>query len=442
MALTGFRELISRGSEGHVNVTEIQDNNNSESTAGDLDLAEQLLAQAGKTGRTLVGPGGLLSELTQRVLERALDTEMTDHLGYEHGDKAGHGSGNSRNGRTAKTVLTDIGPVDITVPRDRNGTFEPAIVPKRQRRLDGLNDAIISLYARGMTVRDIQAHLADIYGVEVSPDLISKVTDAVAGEITEWQNRPLGASWAVLFVDALWVKVRDGVVANRPVYVVVGVDFEGSKHVLGMWIGKDGEGAKYWMNVLAELRNRGVTDVCFVCVDGLAGLPAAITTVWPHAIVQTCIVHLIRASMRYSSKRHLTALLAALRPIYQAPTLEAAQAALEEMEAGEIGQRYPAIPRAWRAAWEEFTPFLAYPPEIRKVLYTTDEIVKPGHGSGLGLGVASGLPGFRKPVRPARPPRSRRRGVVCRYRPRLGPGSCHVGMVRRQPIRVCAVCGR
>lgn len=351
-----------------------EQNNSADSSAGDVDLAEQLLSQAGASGRALVGPGGLLTELTQRVLERALDTEMTDHLGYEVGDKAGNGTGNSRNGRTAKTVLTDVGPVEITVPRDRNGTFEPAIVPKRARRLDGLNDAIISLYARGMTVRDIQAHLADIYGVEVSPDLISKVTDAVAAEITEWQNRPLGACWAVLFVDALWVKVRDGAVANRPVYVVVGVDFDGAKHVLGLWIGKDGEGAKYWMNLLAELRNRGVTDVCFVCVDGLSGMPAAISTVWPQAIVQTCIVHLIRTSMRYSSKRHLTALLAALRPIYQAPTLEAARVALDEMDAGEIGQRYPAIPRAWRAAWDEFTPFLAYSPEIRKVLYTTNMI--------------------------------------------------------------------
>lgn len=218
---------------------------------------------------------------------------------------------------------------------------------KRQRRLDGLNDAIISLYARGMTVRDIQAHLTDIYGVEVSPDLISKVTDTVAAEITEWQNRPLGSSWAVLFVDALWVKIRDGQVANRPVYVVVGVDFDGAKHVLGLWIGKDGESAKYWMNLLAELKNRGVADVCFVCVDGLAGMPEAITTVWPAAIVQTCIVHLIRASMRYSSKKHITQVTATLRLMYQASTLDAAAAALDALETGEVGQRYPAIARIW-----------------------------------------------------------------------------------------------
>lgn len=350
--------------------------NDAEVGSGDVqaDVVERLLSQADASGRQLVGPGGLLTELTQRVLERALDTEMADHLGYEPGDHAGVGSGNSRNGRTAKTVLTDIGPVDITVPRDRNGTFEPAIVRKRQRRLDGLNDAIISLYARGMTVRDIQAHLTDIYGVEASPDLISKVTDTVAAEITEWQNRPLGSTWAVLFVDALWVKIRDGQVSNRPVYVVVGIDFDGAKHVLGMWIGKDGEGAKYWMNLLAELRNRGVTDVCFVCVDGLTGMPEAITTVWPAAIVQTCIVHLIRASMRYSSKKHITQVTAALRPIYQATTLDAAAAALEELESGEVGRRYPAIPRTWRAAWDEFTPFLAYPLEIRRVIYTTNMI--------------------------------------------------------------------
>lgn len=340
----------------------------------EADVVEQLLSQADASGRRLVGPGGLLTELTRRVLERALDTEMADHLGYESGDPAGVGSGNSRNGRTTKTVLTDVGSVDITVPRDRNGSFEPTIVRKRQRRLDGLNDAIISLYARGMTVRDIRAHLTDIYGVEVSPDLISKVTDAVAAEITEWQNRPLGSSWAVLFVDALWIKIRDGQVSNRPVYVVVGVDFDGAKHVLGMWIGKDGEGAKYWMNVLAELKNRGVTDVCFVCVDGLSGMPQVITTVWPAAIVQTCIVHLIRASMRYSSKKHITQVTAALRPIYQAPTLDAAAAALDALQTSEVGQRYPAIARAWRAAWDEFTPFLAYPLEIRRVIYTTNMI--------------------------------------------------------------------
>ena len=340
----------------------------------EADVVEQLLNQADASGRQLVGQGGLLTQLTQRVLERALDTEMADHLGYEPGDPAGAGSGNSRNGRTSKTVLTDVGPVDITVPRDRNGTFEPAIVRKRQRRLDGLNDTILSLYARGMTVRDVQAHLTDIYGVDVSGDLISKVTNAVAEEITEWQNRPLGSNWAVLFVDALWVKIREGQVSNRPVYVVVGVDFDGAKHVLGLWIGKDGEGAKYWMNVLAELRNRGVAEVCFVCCDGLRGLPEAINTVWPAAIVQTCIVHLIRSSMRYSSKKHISQVTAALRPIYQAPTLEAAATALDALEDSDIGRRYPAIGRTWRAAWDEFTPFLAYPLEIRRVLYTTNMI--------------------------------------------------------------------
>lgn len=223
--------------------------NDGEPVAGgesvEADLVDRLLAQADAQGRQLVGPGGLLTQLTQQVLERALDAEMSDHLGYEPGDPVGHGSGNSRNGRTPKTVLTDVGPVDITVPRDRNSTFAPQIVPKRQRRLDGLNDAIVSLYARGMTVRDIRAHLQELYGVEVSPDLISRVTEAVAAEITEWQNRALDPVWAVIFVDALWIKIRDGVVSNRPVYVVVGVDFTGNKHVLGLWIGMDGEGAKF-----------------------------------------------------------------------------------------------------------------------------------------------------------------------------------------------------
>jgi putative transposase len=353
-------------------------NNENDPECGDrdveADVVEQLLDQADASGRNLVGPGGLLTQLTQRVLERALDAEMADHLGYETGDPAGAGSGNSRNGRTSKTVLTDVGAVGITVPRDRNGTFEPTIVRKRQRRLDGLNDSILSLYARGMTVRDIQAHLTDIYGVDVSPDLISKVTNAVAEEVTQWQNRPLEPAWAVLFVDALWVKIRDGQVNNRPVYVVVGVDFDGTKHVLGLWIGKDGEGAKYWMNVLAELRNRGVADVCFVCCDGLRGLPEAINAVWPEAIVQTCIVHLIRSAMRYSSKKHITQVTAGLRPIYQAATVEAAAEALDALEDSDIGRRYPAIVRTWRAAWDEFTPFLAYPQEIRRVLYTTNMI--------------------------------------------------------------------
>jgi putative transposase len=338
------------------------------------DVVEKLLVQAGEQGKSLVGPGGLLTQLTQRVLQAALEAEMADHLGYELGDPVGNGSGNSRNGHGRKTVITDVGPVPISVPRDRNGTFEPQLVRKHQRRLDGLNDAIISLYAKGMTVRDIRAHLSELYGVEVSGDLISTVTESVAEEITQWQNRALDPIYAVVFIDALWVKIREGSVANRPVYVAVGIDFDGNKHVLGMWIGRDGAGAKYWMSLLSELRNRGVADVCFVCCDGLTGLPDAINTVWPKAIVQTCIVHLIRGSMRYASRKYLAKVTAALKPIYTAPTIDAAAQELDAFEASEIGLQYPAIARLWRSAWNEFTPFLSYPLEVRKVIYTTNMI--------------------------------------------------------------------
>ncbi|GIG86972.1 hypothetical protein Pen02_19080 [Plantactinospora endophytica] len=322
------------------------------------EVVNRLLAQADSTGRQLVGPGGLLTQLTQKVLERALDTEMADHLGYEPGDRAGVGSGNSRNGRSRKTVLTDIGPVEVSVPRDRNGTFTPQAVRKRQRRLDGLNDAIVSLYARGMTVRDIRAHLNELYGVDVSPDLVSKVTDAVAAEIGQWQNRALEPVWAVMFVDAMWVKIRDGVVTNRPVYVVVGVDFTGAKHVLGLWIGKDGEGAKYWMAVLAELRNRGVTDVCCACCDGLPRLPQAVTAVWPEAIVQTCVVHLIRGSMRYASKRNIALVNAGLNrstphppckppPTHSTPSKTASSADGIRRSSGCVVTPGPSSHRSW-----------------------------------------------------------------------------------------------
>ena len=338
------------------------------------EVAEALIDQADAQGAELLGPDGLLTQLTQRVLGRALDAELTEHLGYEKGDPAGHGSGNSRNGTSPKTVLTDIGAVPINVPRDRAGTFEPQIVPKRARRLAGFNEQVISLYARGMTVRDIQAHLVRVYGTEVSPDLISKVTDAVADEITDWQNRPLDAVYPILYLDAIWVKIRDGAVANRPIYLAVGVDLNGHKHVLGMWAGRDGEGAKYWLSVLTELRNRGVADVLIVCCDGLPGLPDAVTATWPKAVVQVCVVHLMRASLRYASKRDHPQLAPALRAIYTAPTEAAAEAALADFEASPLGRRYPAIGRSWRNAWPEFVPFLAFPPEVRKIIYTTNTI--------------------------------------------------------------------
>jgi putative transposase len=338
-------------------------------------LAEQLLDRADADQAQLLGPDGLLTQLTQRVLNRALDTELAEHLGYEKGDPAGRGSGNNRNGSTPKTVLTDIGAVPISVPRDRAGDFDPQIVPKHVRRLAGFNEQILSLYARGMSVRDIRAHLAQLYGVEMSGDLISKVTDAVTEEITTWQNRPLDPVWPIVYIDALWVKIRDGQVANRPVYLAVGVDLDGCKHVLGLWIGPNsGEGAKYWMSVLAELRNRGVADVLICCCDGLSGLPEAITTTWPQTTVQTCCVHLMRASLRFASKKDYPQLVPALKAIYTAPTEAAAEQALEEFEGSPLGQRYPAIARTWRSAWPEFSPFLAFPPELRRVVYSTNLI--------------------------------------------------------------------
>src|SRR6516165_5251314 len=340
----------------------------------DDELADELLGKAQAEGVELLGPDGLLSQVTRAVLERALNEEMTGHLGYEKHDPAGRGSGNNRNGSTPKTLLTDVGAVDLAVPRDRNGSFEPQIVRKGQTRLDGFNERIIALYARGMTTRDIRAHLREIYDVEVSPDLISRVTDAVVEELAEWQSRPLDAVYPVIFIDALMVKIRDGVVTNRAVYVAIGVDCEGAKQVLGLWVGPTtGESAKFWLTVLSELKSRGVADVCIVCCDGLTGLPDAITVTWPQATVQLCVVHLIRASLRYASKKYWVPLTKDLRPVYTAVDETAAAAALEAF-AGQWEQRYPAIVRLWRAHWEEFTPFLAFPPEVRRVIYTTNLI--------------------------------------------------------------------
>ena len=257
----------------------------------DEELADRLLAKAEAEGVELLGPDGLLSQVTKAVLERALGEEMTEHLGYEKHDPAGRGSGNSRNGSTPKTLLTEIGSVELDVPRDRKGSFEPRIVRKGQSRLDGFNERIIALYARGLTTRDIRAHLREIYDVDVSPDLISRVTDGVLEELQEWQNRPLDAVYPVVFIDAIMVKIRDGVVANRPVYLAIGIDCDGAKNVLGMWVGSStGESSKFWLSVLSELKSRGVADVCIVCCDGLTGLPDAIGVVWPAAVVQTCVV--------------------------------------------------------------------------------------------------------------------------------------------------------
>jgi putative transposase len=340
----------------------------------DDELLDRLMAQVDEEGLELLGPDGVLTELTSRILSRGLEVEMTGHLGYEKDDPAGWRSGNNRNGSYPKTLQTDAGTVGVEMPRDRNATFEPQLIPKHQRRLSGFNELVISLVARGMTVRDTQAHLGEIYGVEVSPELISKVTDAVLPELRAWQSRPLDATYPILYLDAITVKVRsDHVVVNRPVYIAMAVDVDGQKHVLGLWLGKGDEGAKFWLGVLTELKNRGVTDVLIACCDGLTGFADAIESVWPQATVQTCVVHLIRNSIKYCSWKDRKAVTRALRPIYQASNIDAAADALDSFET-EWGDTYPAIVDLWRRNWERFTPFLAFDAPIRKIIYTTNAI--------------------------------------------------------------------
>jgi putative transposase len=340
----------------------------------DQEQAEALIEQAREQGVELLGENGLLKQMTKAVLERALAEELTDHLGYEVGDQAGQGSGNSRNGYTPKTVLTEAGAVDLGVPRDRNGTHEPKIVRKGQRRLEGIDKIVIGLYAHGMTVRDIQGHLLDIYDIEVSADLISKITDAVLEEVREWQSRPLDPVWPVIFLDAIVCKVRDqGTVKNKAAHLAVGVGIDGKKEVLGIWV-EHTEGAKFWLRVMNDLKARGVEDVLIVVCDGLTGLPAAIEAVWPDAVVQTCIVHLTRASLRWVNYKDRRRVAAQLRLIYSAPTEQAARDALNTWTDSEVGRQYPAIKRQWEAAWEQVIPFFAFPPEVRKVIYTTNMI--------------------------------------------------------------------
>jgi transposase-like protein len=339
----------------------------------DVRIAQELMEKARAEGVSLVGPDGLLSQITKTVLQTALDAEMTEHLGYEKGDRTGPVGANHRNGTSGKTIRTEVGPVRIDVPRDRAGTFEPQIVPKHARRVEGFDEAIISLYAKGLTTGEIQAHLAEIYSTEVSKELISKITDKVIDELNSWRSRPLERIYPVILIDAIHVKIRDGHVANRPVYVAVGVDLNGERDVLGMWVGDGGEGAKQWMATLAELRNRGVEDVCIVACDGLKGLPQAIAEIWPQATVQLCVVHLVRASLRYASKAHWSPITKALRTVYTAATAEEAQSRFEEF-ADVWGGKYPAIVRLWRNAWEQFIPFLDFPPELRRLIYTTNAI--------------------------------------------------------------------
>ncbi|WP_442805730.1 IS256 family transposase [Streptomyces sp. NBC_00385] len=336
-------------------------------------LVAQVVARTQAGGLQLTGEGGLLQQLTKRVLESALEGELTDHLGHEHGERAEGGRENYRNGHRAKTVITEAGPVEITVPRDRAGTFEPALVKKRQRRLGGIDEMVLSLSAKGLTHGEISAHLAEVYGAEVSKSTISTITDSVIVGMTEWQNRPLDAVYPVVFIDCVHVKVRDGQVANRPVYMALAVTAEGTRDILGLWVGDGGEGAKYWLQVLTEIKNRGVQDVLMLVCDGLTGLPDAVNTVWPATIVQTCVVHLLRRSFRYAGPQDWEKLAKALRPVYTAPTEEAATARFGEFQ-NAWGAKYPAIVRLWEHAWAEFVPFLQFDVEIRKIVCTTNAI--------------------------------------------------------------------
>jgi putative transposase len=342
--------------------------------ASEEELAEALVAQAREQGLELTGPNGLLTGLTKRVLETALEVEMVAELGYERGDPSGAGSGNNRNGHHTKKVHTDIGTVEIKVPRDRNGAFDPRAVPKHARRIDGFNESVLSLYAKGLTTGEIQAHLRDLYGTQVSRELVSKVTDAVVDELAEWQQRPLDAVYPVVLIDAIVIKIRDGAVQNRPIYVAMGINLDGERDVLGLWVGPTGgEGAKAWLAMLTELRNRGITDVCIVCCDGLKGLPDAIAATWPRATTQTCVVHLVRNTLRYVSKAHWGQMSKDMRAIYTAPTPEAAETRYKDFTDRWAG-RYPAAIKVWERSWEEFTPFLEFPPEIRRLVYTTNAI--------------------------------------------------------------------
>lgn len=336
------------------------------------ELLKELLAEY-KKPEDLLGPNGLLKQLTGALVEKALQAEMTEHLGYEKHAPAGRGSGNSRNGASGKTLKTESGEVAIEVPRDRNATFEPQLVKKHQTHFDGFDDKIISMYARGMTVREIQGHLKELYGTEVSPDLISRVTDAVLDEVKGWQSRPLDSVWPIVYLDALVVKIRDqGTVTNKSAYLAVGVNLQGTKEVLGLWL-ESNEGAKFWLKIMTELKNRGVVDMLLVCCDGLKGFPEAIEAAFPRSTVQTCIVHMIRNSVRFVAWADRKAVVNALKPIYSADTETAAETALTAFERG-LGQRYPMIGKSWRANWQRVIPFLAFPRDIRKAIYTTNAI--------------------------------------------------------------------
>ncbi len=337
--------------------------------------AAAMVAEAKARGLALTGPDGLLKLFTKNVLEAALNEEMTEHLGHEKNQAdPNRESTNVRNGSRSKTVISDAaGEVEVDVPRDRESTFEPQIVKKRQRRLTEVDEIVLSLYAKGMTTGEISAHFAEIYGASVSKETISRITDRVVAEMNEWANRPLDAVYVAVFIDAIHVKVRDGQVANRPVYAAIGVTVDGHKDVLGLWMGAGGEGAKFWMSVLIDLKNRGVRDVFFLVCDGLKGLPDVVTNVWPQTTVQTCIVHLIRNTFRLVSRRDWDAVKRGIKPIYTAPSRDAAVAALDEFEE-KWGAKHSAVIRLWRNAWNEFTPFLDYDVEIRTMICSTNAI--------------------------------------------------------------------
>ena len=338
------------------------------------EVIDQLLAGA-STEEEIAGPGGLLAQLTRRLVERALEVELTDHLGYEPHTEPPGGAGNTRNGTSPKTLITEHGKVPLDAPRDRDGSFEPKIVRKRQRRFQGFDEKILALYSRGLSTRDIEAHLQEIYGVKVGRELISKVTDGVMDDVRDWAKRPLEDVYPVIFLDALVLKIREGgSVQRRACYLALGITVDGDRDVHGMWF-QETEGAKFWMQVLTELKQRGVRDILICCVDGLTGFPEAIEAIFPQTTVQTCIVHLLRRSLKYVPRREREQVARDLKPIYTAIDADAAHAELERFDE-KWGSRFPVITQAWLDAWEHVIPFLAFPEEVRRVIYTTDESVK------------------------------------------------------------------
>jgi len=341
----------------------------------EVQLMSQLAERAKAEGLSLAGEGGLLQRLTKIAIQAALEGEMDAHLGYAKHDPAGRDGGNSRNGTRAKTLLTEVGPVEVEVPRDRDGSFTPVLVKKRQRRVGGVDEIVLSLSARGLTHGEICAHLGEVYGASVSKETISRITERMLDAMGEWQSRPLDPVYPVIFIDAIHVKIRDGNVANRPIYVALAVNCDGERDILGLWAGEhgDGEGAKYWLRVLTEIKNRGVNDVCMIICDGLKGLPESIAATWPAAITQTCVVHLLRNTFKYASKKDWGAIAKDLKPVYTAPNEAAALDRFAEF-AGTWEARYPAIIKLWESAWAEFVPFLGFDIEIRKLVCTTNAI--------------------------------------------------------------------